>query len=272
MEENLEHVLTEWSMEPSIWLGIALLVGVYLLATGPWRSRVKGSEPVPRARRVSFVAGAFVMLIALASPLDHISDHYLFSAHMVQHLLLTLVAPPLMLIGTPGWMLRPFLRFKLVASIARLLTRPIVAFALFNIVFSVWHAPALYQSALESEPIHIFEHLLFISTAFLNWWAILSPLAELPRLPYPGQILYLFLDAVPSTVLGAILVFASDVLYPTYASAPRIFGISALEDQIYSGLIMAMPGGMAYLLALSIVFFRWMGQEDSTERRNAVAG
>ena len=271
MEESVEHVLTAWSLEPSIWLGMALLVGGFLAASGPWRWRFKDSQPVSRGRIISFLAGAFAMWFALVSPLDKISDEYLFSAHMVQHLLLTLVAPPLLLIGTPGWMLSPFLRYRGVKRLARFFTMPLIAFAVFNLSFLIWHVPALYQATLENEAIHIAEHLIFIGTAMLNWWPILSPTKELPRLPYPGQILYLFLDAIPSTVLGAILVFAPDVLYPAYNAAPRIFGISALDDQLVSGLIMAMPGGMTYLIALTIVFFVWIGREERAERSNVLA-
>jgi putative membrane protein len=272
MDPSVYHILTAWSLEPSVWLGVALVVGSYLLASGPWRSRFRASRPVPRPQKIAFIVSSLVILLALVSPLDEISDRYLFSAHMTQHLLLTLLAPPLMLWGTPGWMLRPLLRYRLIWGALRILTMPIVAFALFNVDFMIWHIPALYEATLENQAIHIVEHLLFVGTAILNWWPILSPLVEFPRLPYPVQILYLFLEAVPSTVLGGILVFATEVLYPTYAAAPRLFGISAIDDQLFGGLIMAMPGGMAYLVALSIVFFAWMGSEERAEKQHAVPG
>ncbi len=265
MEPQALSALTTWSTEPSIWIGMTLLIGAYFAARGPLRARFSGSAPVTSSQTIWFLLGWLVLLFALVSPLDPISDEYLFSAHMVQHILMTLVAPPFLIMGTPGWMLRPFLRYEPIARTARLLTMPLVAFAIFNVDFMVWHAPILYEATLEHESIHILEHLLFISTAVLNWWPVLSPLPELPRLPYPAQILYLFLDAVPSTVLGAIFSFASAVVYPTYAAAPRVFGIGALDDQLYAGLIMAMPGAMIYLLALSIVFFQWLGHEERAE-------
>ncbi len=266
MDPQALDALNTWSTEPSIWLGMALLAAAYFAARGPLRARFDGSTPVSRSQTFWFLSGWFVLLFALISPLDSISDEYLFSAHMVQHILMTLVAPPFLLLGTPGWMLRPVLPYGPVARTARLLTIPFVAFALFNVDFLAWHAPALYEATLEHESIHIIEHLLFIGTAILNWWPILSPLPELPRLPYPAQILYLFLDAVPSTVLGGIFSFATEVVYPTYAAAPRIFGISALDDQLFAGLIMAMPGAMIYLLALTVVFFVWLGREERKER------
>lgn len=266
-----DQVRIAWSTEPTVWLGIALLVGLYLLASERWRLRFRGSQPVKRQQIVWFLLGMLIVWFALVSPLDEISDEYLFSAHMVQHILLTLVAPPLLLIGLPGWMLRPLVADDRVKRVARVLTMPLVAFAVFNLDFMIWHVPALYEATLESEAIHIVEHLLFIGTAFLNWWPILSPLPELPRLPCPAQILYLFLDAVPSTVLGAIFAFASSVIYPTYAAAPRVFGVGALDDQLFGGLIMAMPGGMIYLFALSIVFFLWLGREENAEEAGAMA-
>jgi putative membrane protein len=252
-----------------VLLGITLLVGAYLAAIGPFRPRFRNADHVERVRVFAFLLGAFVMLFALVSPLDEIGDRYLFSVHMTQHLLLTLVAPPLMLIGTPGWMPRPLLRDPVIWRAARFFTNPFVAFALFNINFLVWHLPPFYEATLQNDTIHILEHLLFIGTAFLNWWPILSPLPELPRLPAPAQILYLFAQALPATILGAFIVFAPIPLYPTYAAAPNIFGIDPMNDQQFSGLIMWMPGGMVYLLALSIVWFLWIDREEHAERKPA---
>jgi putative membrane protein len=259
---ELVQALTTWNWDPSIWIGTGLFVGAYLGAIGPLRRRFRLSQPVKPAQATWFLAGAFVIFFALVSPLDDLGDEFLFSAHMVQHVLLALVAPPLLLLGTPGWLLRSLLRYPVVARTARILTMPLVAFTSFNIVFMVWHLPVLYEATLHDESVHIFEHLLFMATGVLNWWAILSPLPELPRLPPPAQIVYLFLDGVPMTVLSALIVFASAVLYPTYAAAPRIMDLSAMADQQIAGLIMWMPGGMIYLAALSIVFFAWLGREE----------
>jgi cytochrome c oxidase assembly factor CtaG len=260
------HILADWNWEPSIWIGVALLIGAYLCAIGPLRSRFGASEPVSRAGVAWFLLGAGVILFALVSPLDDLGDEYLFSAHMAQHLLLTLVAPPLLLMGTPGWTLRPILRYRIVTKVARVLTTPLVSFIVFNAVFLTWHLPALYEATLQNESVHILEHLLFMATGVLNWWPILSPLPELPRLSPPGQILYLFLEAVPATVLSALIVFAPTVLYPTYAAAPRVLGLDALADQQIAGLVMWTPGGLIYLGALTAVFFAWFGREERTEQ------
>ncbi len=105
------------------------------------------------------------------------------------------------------------------------------------------------------------------TSGVLNWWPVLSPMPELPRLPLPGQILYLFLDGLPMTILGALIVFTSTVLYPTYAAAPRLLAdLSAAADQQIAGLVMWMQGGMIYLVALGIVFFEWLGREERAEQ------
>ncbi len=263
---DLLQVLTTWNWAPSIWIGTGLFVGVYLLAVGPLRRRFRWSEPVRRTQIAWFLAGAAVIFLALASPLDDLGDEFLFSAHMIQHLLLALIAPLFLLLGTPAWLLRPVLRYPLVARGARVLTSPLTCFAVFNVVFMIWHLPVLYEATLHNESIHIFEHLLFIATGVLNWWPIASSMPELPSLPFPAQLLYLFLDGLPMTILGALVVFAPTVLYPTYAAAPHLVSWNALTDQQIAGLVMWMPGGMIYLAVLGVVFFDRLGREERAEQ------
>lgn len=247
-----------WNWNPGILIGTAVFLGAYFLAL----ARRGPNQTIRRAQVGWFVLGTLVILFALISPLDRLSDEYLFSAHMIQHMLLAMAAPPLLLLGTPGWLVEKIILLPGVKRIALIATKPAVSFLLFNIVFLGWHFQGLYEATLRNEAIHIFEHLLFISMGVLNWWAILSPTPKLPRLSYPGQILYLFLEMIPSTVLGAIITFASSVLYPTYAAAPRIFNLSPMDDQQIAGLVMAVPTGMIYMTALSIIFFRWLDSEN----------
>ncbi len=258
--------MTDWNLQPSLLLGITFLVGAYLAAIGPLRKNFPGAQPVSRARIASFLLGAFTIFLALVSPIDEIGDHYLFSVHMLQHLLLTLALPPLLLMGIPDWLLRPLLKISLVARLARFLTQPTIALALFNVVFAAYHIPTIYDFTLHNEPAHITAHLLLMVTATITWMPILSPLLELPRLSYPLQIFYLFLEAIPPTVLASLITFAGDVIYPTYAAAPRVFGISALEDQQEAGLVMWIPGTFVYLFALTIIFFKWFGGAQTAEQ------
>jgi putative membrane protein len=130
------------------------------------------------------------------------------------------------------------------------------------VAFAAWHVPAYYDATLRSTPLHALEHVMFIVTATLTWWPVFSPMDELPRLPDPAQCLYLFLESIPPTILGALITFAGWVLYPTYAHAPRVWGLSPEIDQQAAGLIMWIPGALVYLLVLTVVFFRWFGEDD----------
>jgi putative membrane protein len=257
-----------WNFEPTVILGIVLACAAYGLSAGQWRGRFPGSAPLNRRQTVCFALAMLSLVVALLSPIDVLADHSLLLMHMIQHLLLTLVMPPLLLLGLPGWMLRPALRVPLVLPALRRLTRPIPAFIAFNAVFALWHAPALYEATLQSEAIHLLEHFMFMATALLTWWPILGPLPEVPRASYPLQVLYLFLQSIIPTVLGGIITLAPDVLYPTYLNAPRVWDLSAAEDQQWGGLIMWIPGSLIYLTALTAVFFTWFeGQAQAGEIR-----
>lgn len=227
------------------------------------RRRYGWAACFPTRQAVCFSLGVLVIYVALSSPLHELSDNFLFSAHMVQHLLLILLMPPLLLWGTPPWLLRPLLRSPRLQQGARFITSPLVAFILFSSVFSVWHLPALYDLTLRNHSVHILEHLLFMITALVMWWPVLGRLPELPRPSYPIQILYLFFLSLPPGFLGAVITFSRDVLYPWYGEVPRLWGISALTDQQIGGLIMKIPGALVFMAALAIVFFTWFKREES---------
>jgi putative membrane protein len=252
--------ITGFSVHPTTVIGISALAALYM-----WRER-REQRTATAAQRTWFFAGLVTMFLALNGPLHDLSDDYLFSAHMVQHLVLTFVVPPLLIIGTPGWMLRPALRIPAVNSVARWLTRPAVCFVLFSVTIAAWHLPPLYNLAMAHHPVHIGEHLMFMATAVLMWWPILSPLPELPRLAYPAQMLYCFLMSLPMTVVAIYIALADHVLYPAYETSPRVWGLLPLEDQMIGGLIMWIPGGLVLYGVMSIVFYKWAKQgEDSAE-------
>ncbi|MDQ6717059.1 MAG: cytochrome c oxidase assembly protein [Gemmatimonadota bacterium] len=257
----------QFSVHPSTVIGIAGLAALYIWRTKHARGRKHGLErgaELKTSTAISFAAGLAVLFFSLNGPLHDLSDDYLFSAHMVQHLLLTLLVPPLLLAGTPGWMLRPALRNPVVASVARFLTRPFACFTIFNLVIIAWHLPPLYNLAMANHPIHIVEHLMFLTAAVLMWWPFLSPLPELPRLSYPGQMLYSFLMSIPMSVVAIAITMADHVLYPAYAAAPRVIAITPLEDQLMGGLIMWIPGGFIFIIIMTVVFFKWNARgEDS---------
>jgi len=258
-----------WNWEPSILIGLALQAGAYLACVGPLRARFPGAQPVPQARIQTFLLGVLILFIALVSPIDTLGDGYLLTAHMIQHLLITLIAPPLLLLGTPRWLFRPLLRLPLAMPIGRALTHPVVGYLLYNVTFSVWHVPQYYELTLHNLPAHILEHMMFIGTATLMWWPVFSPLDELPALPAPLQCLYLFLQSIPPTILGALITFAGTVLYPTYARAPRVWGLSPETDQQLAGLIMWIPVALVFFTVLTVVFFRWLNRDEYERSRDA---
>jgi putative membrane protein len=248
----------QFTVHPSTVIGIIALAALY--------ERGARIENPGSARRVLYHAGLVTMFFALNGWLHDLSDSYLFAAHMVQHLLLAFVVAPLMIMGTPGGMLRPVLALPGVGAVARWVTTPIRCFAIFNVVVAGWHLPPLYNYALAHHPVHILQHLMFLAASVLMWWPILSPLPELPRLNYPGQMLYLFLMSIPMAIIAVYISYAGELLYPMYASAPRIWGITPMNDQLIGGLVMWIPGGLFFYTIISIVFFRWQ-QRDGVESR-----
>ncbi|MGH7567732.1 MAG: cytochrome c oxidase assembly protein [Gemmatimonadales bacterium] len=252
-----------WDFHPSVVVGLVLLGGLYVFL---------GGLAAPRRRVLAFGAALGVLFVALNGPLHNLSDTYLFSAHMVQHLALTLVFPPLLLYGTPAGVVRSALRLAVVARAARFLTRPLVAAGLFTGPIALWHMPALYEAALRHHDLHVAQHLVFLATSVLMWWPVLSPVPELPRLAYPGQMLYLFLLGIPMSVVGALITLADRVLYPFYAAAPppRVWDLTPHVDQQIGGLLMWVVGGLIFWLAMTVVWFRWAAREAREDVEGAV--
>ncbi len=274
MEANLgfNFWLTQWNTSPSLYVGTALVIGFYLYAVGPLRRKYHLADSVQRGQIIIFLSGVLIIFLALASPLDELGDEYLFSAHMVQHLLITLAGPPLILLGTPGWLIQPLLRDRLIFRIGKFLTFPVVAFILYNADFWLWHAPSLYDATLSNENIHILEHITFIVFATIYWWPIFSPVEEgLPRLSIGGQILYIFLSGMPTVALGAGLTFFPPLYAPYIQQPVRAWGISPVVDQQLGGLIMWIPGNIAYIVIVSILFIRWMQQQDVKQQAEEAA-
>jgi len=253
---------------PSVVVGLLGLLVAYWLCVGPYRDRFESASAVPPARQAAFYSGLLLILVALATPLDTLADAYLFTAHMVQHLLLTLGAAPLLLVGTPGWLLRDLLRTTRLTAFVRWARQPLIAFFAFNAVFTLAHIPSFYELTLGSEPLHAAEHLVFVGTAMLMWMPVLSPVPDVAP-PYPplGQVLYLFLQTVPASLLGALLAATGSPYYPTYVQAPRISSLGPLEDQQLGGLIMWVGSGLYFLIATGVVFFAWASQEEAANRR-----
>ena len=238
-----------WNWYPSVVIGFSLWTLLFA-----WANR---GRHTPLRQQIAFHLGTLVGLVALVSPLDELGDEYLFSAHMVQHLLLMFVTTPLWLIGTPGWLVDGIIPSWLDQPVKRLVS-PLFAFVTFVNVMLFWHIPSIYEMAQESEAIHIFEHLSFIGAALIGWWPVAgSETSRISKPDPPVRLIYLFLLAIPCTSLSAILTFAHTPLYPYYVTASHIFGLDALQDQRLGGLLMWLPTHMFLLLAMGITFIKW---------------
>jgi putative membrane protein len=242
-----------------VLLGVTLLGLVYAWAW--WR---RGDRP-SGVRFACFYGALLSLVMTLNGPLHDLSDFHLFSAHMVQHLVLTLLFPPLLLLGTPAWMADALLaragRGRAGRRLIQLLTRPVPALGLYTAALVVWHVPAVYDAALRVHAWHVVQHLTLMATALLAWWPVLSPSTLFRPLPYGAQILYLFVFGMPMTVVAAMITGAETPLYAAYARAPRVFALTPLADQRLGGVIMWVPAGLIPLLAFTAVFFRWAAAE-----------
>jgi putative membrane protein len=257
-----------WHADPTIVVGTVAITFWYT-----WRARQLASPPdAPSGRQVALFFGAVLaVLLALASPLHDLSERYLFTAHMAQHVLLIMVMPPLLLASLTPAMVRPLLAGdRRVLASTRWLTAPVVAYLACNVIFTVSHLPNLYDLALRTHAVHIAEHLVFMATAILLWWPLLSPLPEAPRISYPARLLYIFLQVVPASIVGGLIVNTDRVIYPFYAVAPRITSLTPIQDHQLGAIVMWVGGGTFWLIAFTIVFFRWAGQDMAEEARRGI--
>lgn len=260
----MTQVILTWQLDPVLIGTLLSLVVVYWLMAGPLRSRLPGDDGVTRSQLVMFGAGIVVAFLSEASPLHDLSDRYLLSAHMVQHLLLSYVVAPLLLAGSPGWMLRPLVSNRVVGPVFRALTRPLMAFVVFSLAFSLWHLPMVYEAALGNELVHHLQHLIFLALALLVWWPLMSPLPELPPLGYGLQVFYLIALPLGQFFVAAILTFAPEAFYSTYQDAPRVLPMSPAADQQLGGVIMKIASFIAFGIPLVVAFFRWAAQDGRT--------
>lgn len=246
-----------WQLDPVLIGSLVALVTAYALVTGPLRSRFAPGAPYPARKALWFYGGIALLYLLEGSPLHDLAERYSFTAHMGQHIGLSYLAAPMLIHGTPTWVLRPLLLNRAVRPLARLLTRPLVALIVFNVAFSAWHFPAIYEGALQNPTLHHAEHIAFLALALLLWWPLMSPLPELPRPSYLVQLVYIFVIPIAQLPVSALLTFGDTVFYPTYATAPWNLGLSAIQDQTLGGLVMKVGGFVAMLVPFAIVFFRW---------------
>jgi putative membrane protein len=240
---------------PSVPIGCALLAVAYYAAC-----RLAGRRPT--RRQAAWFATALGMILFTHTAIDELADDRIFFMHMLQHLLQTFIIPPLLLLGTPDWMLRPWVLSRRVRPLARFFTSPVVAFMLFSAVFVTSHFPAVFDLMCRDEDFHIFLHLCFMAAGVLMWWPIVSPLPELPRLSYPAQVMYLFLLMIPMTAVAAPIALATHVVYPWYLEGAHGWSIQPMDDQVLGGLLMWIGQGSYLMLVFTAIFYKWSRKED----------
>ncbi|MGB2694031.1 MAG: cytochrome c oxidase assembly protein [Dehalococcoidia bacterium] len=253
----------DWNVHVDAILLVMALSWGYYYATTELRPRVSDAARVKRGQVILFSLGVLALYVGAGTAIHDLGEQRLLSIHMVQHLLFTLVAPPLLIAGTPAWLWQALLCGPKVYPISRLLTRPLVAFTMFNAIQVLIHLPPTVDLALHVGAFHFFVHVLLVLSALLMWWPILSPLPQLPRLSYPLQMAYLFVQSIVPAVLASFLTFGTTVIYPFYEQAPRTWGISPLTDQQMAGFVMKIVGSLILWAFMGVAFFRWYDREQA---------
>ena len=271
--ETLVDFLRYWDSAPYIVIPIVLAASLYLV--GRWRlGRRARYAPPGMLRDLFYLGGLLALTLALLSPIDVYAGD-LFFMHMVQHLLLMMIAPPLLQLANPMsrilWAFPRAVRRSIggtlnSAGVLRLalqgVTVPVIAWLVFVVTIWVWHSPVPYNAALASEGMHVLEHLTMFGAALIFWWPVIGPAPLRSRMPHPLRFLYLFLALFQNILLGAILTFAQAPVYAYYDGTPAHWGITGPQDQQLGGVLMWIPGTMMYFTALAILFFGWLEQEE----------
>jgi putative membrane protein len=251
-----------WHWEWTVLLGCGLIALLYSLCVSVWRRRLGGGEiPFSRGRALVFALSLVTVIGSLNGPMHDLSDLYLFSTHMVQHLILAQLFPLLFVLGIPTWLWSGLLAPAPARFAWRWLAGVPMGFVLYTVVFSIWHVPLLYNLMMRDHNFHVVMHLLVMGTAVLMWWPIAGGKAVEKPLNPALQMVYLFLLGTPMMGVAALITFAQNPLYEWYALAPRFMGMSAVEDQRLGGLLMWVPGTLFYWMVLTVVYFRWARQE-----------
>jgi cytochrome c oxidase assembly factor CtaG len=278
MDPTLSVLLLSWAWRPEIILSLGLAAAIHLV--GRWRLKQRGSERLVRPwRSASYLLGLFILWIALMSPIDVLSGQFFFM-HMIQHLLLVMVAPPLLLIANPmpiamwgmpsglrrevGRWLRPQSAFR---RAVRALTTPGLVWLYFVAGLVGWHDPNAYNATLEYDLVHDLEHLTFFLTAMLFWWHVIGAAPQIHKRLSRGVRIGYVLSVVPATaVTGIAIAFASEPIYTYYTTVPRLWNISVLQDQMLGGVIMWIPGSMMYIIAALVLISQLVRDEEQKKQ------
>ena len=263
-----------WNANPLPSLALFLVAYLYINGLSRWP---QPSHPISRWQKLSFFAGLLAIFLALQSPIDPLAEHQ-FSFHQAQHLLLRMIGPLLvlggapltpMLRGLPRWALqgivRPAIKDQIVRQVYTWFTNPIVTTFIFLGTLYLWQVPTLHDLAVRNDLVHELMHITMLASGFLFWWLVIDPKPHRSRLHYGLRVLYLGLIVIPNTVLGASIVFNSNLLYQSYYDFPQPLSMAPLTDQQVGGLLLWVIGDMMSILASGVVMIMWYQREQEQE-------
>lgn len=258
---------TAWNLDPLTIVIVLVLLAAYSLALGPFRARLGMAGPPPIRRIVCFVAGWLTLALTLLSPLDTLGRYYLFSAHTLQLFILTTITSPLLMYGIPESLVSRLIPTRALRNATRGLLFSVFAALAFNVLIIIWHVGPLYARALHNPVAHDLQMLCFLLAGVLTWWPLLTPMDRHTRLSTPFQMLYLALESLPLDIFGVAVLFATSVLYPAYASAPRVISwLTPTVDQQVAGALLAVPGNLIDIFLISTIFFAWIADVERAQR------
>ncbi len=272
-----QNLFAAWNWNPLPTLLLLMAAYIYLNGLSNWQ---RPSHPISRWQRTSFFTGLFVIFIALQSPVANLAEHML-SFHQLQHFLLRMMGPLLVLLGAPltpmlrglpRWALlgivRPAVRHPLARAVYEKLTNPVISVSIFMGVLYLWQFPGGFNLALRNEFVHAMMHMTMMSSGFIFYWAVIDPAPRRSRVHYGVRVLYLGLIVLPNTLLGAVITFSRGIIYTGYEDVYQPFGMSLLTDQQIGGLMLWVPGDMMSILVAGIVMIMWYEREEGGNRVN----
>jgi putative membrane protein len=261
------HPKIHWLADPLVLAPVAVLVAVYVMRFRSAR-REAGGRGADAVQAIAFTAAVAALLAALVSPLDGLGEDYLFSAHMLQHVLLGDLAPLLLLLSLSRVIMRPATRRLM--SIERALgpfAHPLTGLFLWLFLMYLWHVPALYDAALEHPLVHLLEHAAFFTAGIAVWWPLIQPVPMRRRMTGLWPVAYVGAAKFGLALLGLYLTWSTSVLYDYYEHVPRIWGLSAIEDQNAGGAIMMVEQSLTFVIVLVALFVQMLTRSEAEERR-----
>jgi putative membrane protein len=266
-DNSAGHPQIEWLSDPAVLAPLALLAGIYIWRFAQAR-REAGGRGAGAPQAAAFAGALVALLAALVSPIDGLGEDYLFSAHMVQHVLLGDIAPLLLLLALSRVIMRPATRR--LARIERALgpfASPVTGIVIWLALMYLWHIPAIYDAALEHPLVHLLEHVSFFAAGVALWWPLIQPVPMRRRLTGLQPLGYIGAAKAGLAALGLYLAWSSTVLYPYYEQTPRIWGLSPIEDQNVGGVIMMAEQSLTLVLVMVALFVRMLVQSEEEQRR-----